>query len=224
MGRLSHAVLTTCLVAGCAALGAGCGGSSGRATHSTTARTTTTARPAFAASQVAAGERVFAKHCALCHTIGDRTSHPSFQESPIPNFNQVKPKPEYIRARVEGGGIDMPSISGELKPGQLEAVVAYVATASGRDIEAGRDASASATLGQQLFAANCQACHAIARHPTTGRPTYPGTDFDNVRPSAALVMRQVRRGIPEEMPSFRKKLTDAQIRAVALYVTETAGR
>jgi cbb3-type cytochrome c oxidase subunit III len=223
MERWRHAVLTTCLVAACAALGAGCGGSS-RPAGSARAHTTTTARPAFAASQVALGERVFAKHCALCHTIGDRVAHPSFEESPIPNFNQVKPKPAYIRARVEGGGIDMPSITGELKPGQLEAVIAYVATAAGRDVEAGRDPGASASLGQQVFQGNCQGCHAIAGRPMNGRPHYPGTDFDNVRPSAALVMRQVRRGIPEEMPSFRRRLTAAQIRAVALYVTETAGR
>ncbi len=225
MERWRHAVLATCTVVACGALGAGCGGSSSKTTSSS-ARThaTTVARPAFSASMVASGERVFAKHCATCHSIGDRLVHPSFIESPIPNFNNVKPKVEYIRARVEGGGIDMPTIVGELKPGELEAVIAYVSTASGRDIEAGRDPSASVSLGQQVFSANCQACHTIAGRPRTGRPQYPGTQFEDVRPSAAYVMRLVRRGIPEEMPSFRRKLTDAQIRAVAEYLTQTAGR
>jgi cytochrome c6 len=227
MERWQHAVRTTCLVAACLALGlaAGCGGSSGKkATKSARSQTTTTARPAFSAALVASGERVFVKHCATCHSIGNRISHPSFMESPIPNFNTVKPKPEYIRVRVEGGGIDMPTIVNELRPGQLQAVIAYVATASGRDIEAGADASASVSMGEQVFKANCQACHSIAGRPSTGRPEYPGTRFEDVRPSAALVVRQVRRGIPEEMPSFRGKLSDAQIRAVAQYVTETAGR
>ncbi len=228
MERWRHAVLATCTVVACGALGAGCGGSSGKTTSSgaTSARThaTTVARPAFSASMVASGEKVFAKHCATCHSIGDRIVHPSFIESPIPNFNEVKPKVEYIRARVEGGGIDMPTIVSELKPGELEAVIAYVSAVSGRDIEAGRDPSANVGLGEQLFDANCQACHTIAGRPRTGRPQYPGTEFEKVRPSAAYIVRQVRRGIPEEMPSFRRKLTDAQIRAVAEYVTETAGR
>jgi sulfite dehydrogenase len=227
MERWQHAVPTTCLVAACLALGvvAGCGGSSGKpAGTSARSHPATTARPAFSAAQVASGQRVFAKHCALCHSIGDRISHPSFVESPIPNFNTVKPKPDYIRVRVEGGGIDMPTIVSELRPGELQAVVAYVATASGRDIDAGADASASVTLGEQVFKANCQSCHSIAGRQATGTPAYPGTKFEAVRPSAALVMRQVRRGIPEEMPSFRGKLTDAQIAAVAQYVTMTAGR
>lgn len=224
MERWRHAVLATCTVAACVALGAGCGGSSSKTTSRARAHTTTTARPAFSASMVASGERVFVKHCATCHSIGDRISHPTFIESPIPNFNNVKPKPEYIRGRIEGGGIDMPTLANELSPAQIQAVIAYVSTASGRDIEAGRDPSASVSVGQQVFRGNCQACHSIAGRPRTGRPAYPGTGFEDVRPSAAYVMRQVRRGIPEEMPSFRRKLTDAQIRAVAEYVTETAGR
>jgi cbb3-type cytochrome c oxidase subunit III len=225
MERWRHAVLTTCLAAACAALGAGCGGSSSKTDGGARSHgTATTARPTFSASLVASGERVFVKHCANCHSIGDRISHPSFVESPIPDFNTVKPVPDYVRARVEGGGIDMPTIVSELRPGELQAVIAYVATASGRDIEAGRDPSASASVGEQVFRANCQACHAIAGRPMTGRPGYPGTRFEDVRPSAELVVRQVRKGIPEEMPSFRRKLSDAQIRAVAAYVTATAGR
>jgi len=226
MERWQHAVRTTCLVAACLALGlvAGCGGSSGKATTSARSHTTTTARPAFSAALVASGERVFAKHCSTCHSIGDKFSRPAFVESPIPNFNTVKPKPEYIRARVEAGGIDMPTIVNELRDGELQAVVAFVAATSGRDIEAGRDPSASVTLGEQVFKGHCQACHWIAGRPSTGRPEFPGTRFEEVRPSAALVIRQVRRGIEEEMPSFKGKLTDAQIRAVAQYVTQTAGR
>jgi cbb3-type cytochrome c oxidase subunit III len=215
--------LAACLLAACTAMGAaGCGG--GGSKSSSKPHTTTVARPAVDARLAPAGAQVFAKHCANCHSIGDRISHPSFVESPIPNFNEVKPKPDYIRARVEGGGIDMPTLTSELSPAQIKAVIAYVATASGRDIEAGRDPSASLSLGEQVFRANCQACHTIAGRPMTGRPPYPGTDMNAVRPSAELVMRLVRRGIPDEMPSFRRKLTDAQIRAVALYVTSTAGR
>jgi cbb3-type cytochrome c oxidase subunit III len=216
-------MLAACLAAACAALVAGgCGG--GSSDKKTSAKPHTTPRPAFSASQIAAGEKVFRKYCANCHSIADRISHPTFVESPIPNFNEVKPEPDYIRARVEGGGIDMPSLTGELSRAQIQQVLAYVYTASGREIEAGKDPSASLSTGEQLFRANCQACHSIAGRRANGHPAYPGTDFNDVRPSAKLVMRLVRRGIPDEMPSFRRKLTDAQIRAVATYVTSTAGR
>jgi mono/diheme cytochrome c family protein len=210
---------------GAAALGvAGCGGSGSSGGARSTATHTRTISAAAQARLMATGAKVFAKHCASCHTIGDKVSRPTFVESPIPNFNEVKPKAPYVRTRVEGGGFDMPSIKSELSPAQFSAVVAYVASASGRDIEAGSEPNADVQLGEQVFRGNCQACHMIAGRPATGRPTYPGTDFDNVRPSAALVMRQVRRGIASEMPSFRHRLTDAQIRAVAAYVTATAGR
>ncbi len=36
-------------------------------------------------------------------------------------------------------------------------------------------------------------------------------------------MRQALRGIPDEMPSFRGKLSSAQLQAVAAYVNATAG-
>jgi mono/diheme cytochrome c family protein len=221
MERWPHAVLTICLVAACVALGTGCGSSGDSKSAS---KPKTTARPPVDARLAPTGQKLFAKHCANCHSIGDRISHPEFVESPIPNFNEVKPKPEYIRGRIEGGGIDMPSLSGELSPAQIKAVVAYLYTASGREIEAGRDPSASLSSGEQVFRANCQACHTIAGRPSTGRPPYPGTDLNSVRPSAKLVTRLVRSGIPDEMPSFRRKLTDEQINAVAAYVTSTAGR
>jgi mono/diheme cytochrome c family protein len=215
-------MLAACLATACAALVAtGCGDSGDKKAGS---KPRTPPRPAVDARLAPAGQKVFARYCGNCHTIGDRISRPDFVESPIPNFNEVKPKPDYIRARVEGGGIDMPSLTGELSRAQIQQVIAYVYTASGRDVEAGKDPNASLSSGEQLFRANCQACHAIAGRPMTGRPPYPGTDMSAVRPSAELVMRLVRRGIPDEMPSFRGKLTDTQIRAVAAYVTSAAGR
>jgi cbb3-type cytochrome c oxidase subunit III len=201
-----------------AAVAVGCGGS-----ETKRPRGPTPAQIAARRRQMALGAQTFAKKCALCHTLGGKVAHPTFIESPIPNLDEVKPQLAYVRQRIEEGGFDMPTLSGELTPAQARAVVAYVAEVAGRNVAIGA-ASADQAAGQQVFQAHCQSCHAIAGRAATGRPAYPGTDFDKVRPSVTLIEHQVRRGIREEMPSFRGKLTAAQIEAVAHYVNAVAGR
>lgn len=212
------------LVLGLALLAAGCGSDAAKKQQQLAARRAR-AHAALVARQVAAGRGVFAKHCASCHTIEGRVAHPTFIESPIPNLDEVKPRAEYVTERVNQGGFDMPTLTGELKPGEIEEVVAYVAAVSGgRVLDTGASDASAMTLGQQVFATNCTRCHALAGKAATGKPTFPGTDFDKVKPSQRMVIERVMRGIKEEMPSFRRKLTAAQIHAVAVYVTATAGR
>lgn len=216
-------VLIAALALAAAAV-SGCGGESAR---EKAARAAAVARARAQARQVrlvAAGRPVFVKHCASCHTIEGHTAHPTFIESPIPNLDEVKPRVEYVGTRVETGGFDMPSIKQELKEGELEAVVAYVAEASGRNIVLPRVEASVLAQGEQVFRQNCQRCHGIAGRRRTSEPTFPGTEFNFVRPSERLVIHQVLSGIREEMPSFRGKLSSAQIHAVAAYVTATAGR
>ncbi len=223
MRRATACVL---LVLGLALLAAGCGSDAAKKQQQAAAARAR-AHAALQARQVAAGRGVFDQHCASCHTIEGRVAHPTFIESPIPNLDEVKPRAEYVAVRVNQGGFDMPTISGELTPAQLADVVAYVATVSGRDVHdtSGSEASALAQ-GQQVFEANCTRCHTLAGRPATNRPAvaFPGTDFDKVKPSQQMVMERVTRGIKEEMPSFRRRLTAAEIHAVAVYVTATAGR
>jgi mono/diheme cytochrome c family protein len=209
------------LVLACAGCGGGSkGGSTGGASrHPTTTRTTPAPSPAV----MAAGRTIFVKHCSMCHTLAGKVAHPTFIESPIPNLDEVKPKAVYVDARVLGGGFDMPSLQGQLKPRQIAAVVAYVASVSGRNIGA-NEGTGDLTLGETVFEHNCQRCHTIANHRSNGKPTYPGTDFTFVRPSEKMILARIRKGIKEEMPSFRKALSDAEMRAVAAYVSSAAGR
>ena len=173
---------------------------------------------------MAAGRPVFAKHCASCHTIEGRVAHPTFIESPIPNLDEVRPRRKYTEERVESGGFDMASFSGELSEAEFAAVVAYVVGVAGsRVVDTGAREPDAVALGEQVFGDNCQRCHGIGGRRATGRPVYPGTDFNHVKPSQRLVMRQILRGIPEAMPSFRGRLTPEQLHAVAVYVTATAG-
>jgi cbb3-type cytochrome c oxidase subunit III len=206
---------------------AGCGGSNGDSKDGGTTSTarTHTVDAAVQAKLMASGKQVFAKHCATCHTIAGKTAHPTFIESPIPNLDDVKPRPEYVEQRVRAGGFDMPGFEHEVSPAQIRAVVAYVSGIAGRNVAdtSSREGEA-VSLGQQLFGQHCASCHSIAGNPATGRPNYPGTNFNFVTPSQEMVMQRVTRGIKEEMPSFRGKLSDGEIHAVAVYVTATAGR
>lgn len=202
----------------------GCGGESAREKAARAAAVARARARARQARLVAAGRPVFLKKCASCHTIEGRTAHPTFIESPIPNLDDVKPRAEYVARRVEEGGFDMPSIKGEITEAQDAAVIAYVVEVSGRNIVLPRVEASVLSEGEQLFREHCQRCHGIAGRRRTTEPTYPGTEFNWVKPSERAVVYRVVHGIGEEMPSFRGKLSSAQIHAVAAYVTATAGR
>jgi cbb3-type cytochrome c oxidase subunit III len=168
------------------------------------------------------GRAVFAEHCHSCHTLLGSKAHPTFIESPIPNLDEVQPRRPYVDRRVEYGGFDMPSFRRELSEAEYAAVVTYVTEVAGRDVDPPSTDTARLALGEQVFRAHCERCHAIDGREKTGRPTFRGTDFREVKPSVELVLRQARKGIPEEMPSFRGTLTEAQLQAVAAYVNATA--
>ncbi len=75
--------------------------------------------------------------------------------------------------------------------------------------------------GSAVFAsAGCSGCHTLKAAGATGTI---GPDLDQLRPSAAVVAGIVRSG-GGAMPSFSGKLSDAQITAVAAYVSSVAGR
>ena len=79
----------------------------------------------------------------------------------------------------------------------------------------------AASAGAKVFdSAGCANCHTLAAAGAHGRV---GPDLDQLKPDAALVERQVTNG-GGGMPSFRGTLSPQQIKAVADYVSSTAGR
>ena len=77
-----------------------------------------------------------------------------------------------------------------------------------------------ATAGKAVFAsAACGDCHTLADAGSTGQV---GPNLDAARPSSARVVERVTDG-QGVMPSFRGKLTAAQIADVAAYVSSVAG-
>ena len=78
-----------------------------------------------------------------------------------------------------------------------------------------------AVNGKSVFeSAGCSGCHTLKDAGATGTV---GPDLDQLKPSKALVVHQVETG-GGAMPSFKGRLTQAQINAVAGYVSSVAGK
>ena len=81
-------------------------------------------------------------------------------------------------------------------------------------------ANASSAVGLKVFtSAGCGSCHTLAAAHATGDV---GPNLDDLKPSEALVARQVANG-GGAMPSFAGRLSRAQIAAVAEFVASAAG-
>ena len=83
--------------------------------------------------------------------------------------------------------------------------------------QAGGDAA-----GRELFNAvqpPCSVCHALAAAGATGTV---GPDLDELKPAEDRVAKAVREGLGA-MPSYRDKLKDEQISALARYVARATG-
>ena len=74
--------------------------------------------------------------------------------------------------------------------------------------------------GKQVFTQSCGSCHTLKDAATTGTV---GPNLDDLKPDEATVQRQVTNG-GGAMPAFKGQLTDAQIKAVAQYVSSVAGQ
>ena len=75
--------------------------------------------------------------------------------------------------------------------------------------------------GKQVFASSgCNNCHTLKDAGSTGTV---GPNLDDLQPDEATVKRQVENG-GGPMPSFKGKLSDAQITAVSQYVSSVAGQ
>ena len=78
-----------------------------------------------------------------------------------------------------------------------------------------------AVNGKQVFAsAGCGSCHTSKDSGATGTV---GPNLDQLKPSKARVAHQVEVG-GGVMPSFKGQLSEAQIQAVAGYVSSVAGK
>jgi len=105
-------------------------------------------------------------------------------------------------------------------------VAAYVASVAGQNgftTSSGGSLSALGTNGEAIFKSKlvgCAGCHTLAAAGSTGTT---GPNLDQLKPSMARVVTQVTNG-GGVMPAFGGKLSQAQIQAVAKYVSTSAGK
>ena len=82
-------------------------------------------------------------------------------------------------------------------------------------------ASGDATAGKAVFtSAGCVSCHTLKNAGSTGTV---GPNLDQLKPSFAIVHRQVENG-GAIMPAFKARLSAKQINDVAAYVSSVAGK
>lgn len=79
--------------------------------------------------------------------------------------------------------------------------------------------AATAANGKDIFTSSCGGCHTLADAGTSGAT---GPNLDDAAPDAATVKAIVRGG-GGGMPSFGDDLSNAEIDAVAAYVSSVAG-
>jgi uncharacterized membrane protein len=89
------------------------------------------------------------------------------------------------------------------------------------DDESSAQAPADVAAGRQVFAsAGCGGCHTLGDAGASGKV---GPNLDAATPSRSLVLERVRDG-KGKMPSFRSRLTDAEMQDVAAYVASVSGK
>lgn len=175
-----------------------------------------------------AGAAVFRTNCVQCHGAGaaGNPGYPNLLDDDwlhggtinaiyttilhgvrSPTDPDTRPAPE------------MPAWGATLNPEEIANVVQYVLQISGQKADA-----AKATAGAKVFAANCAACHGAdgKGNVDMGAPNLTDAIWLYGGDQATLT-KTITYGRAGVMPSWNHKLSEADIRAVALYVHGLGG-
>ncbi len=194
---------------------------------------------------LARGERIYTRHCAVCH--GDRGSGALWTRSslnpPPRDFTTARAREELSRERMIASvthgrpGTAMMPFGGRLSEADIEAVVDYIratfmqgptpeplATRLERPFPKGLRGDPEA--GRRLYRANCTPCHGErgdGRGPRASSISPPPRNFLASEARARLdrpaLFRAVRDGLQGTvMPAWGKVLTEQQIADVAEYI------
>jgi cbb3-type cytochrome c oxidase subunit III len=178
------------------------------------------------------GEELFKQECGSCHTLAaagttgivgpnlddafapDRAQ--GFEESSIQQLVAGQ-----IKFPVTSPSTGAPGMPADLVTGDdVDDVAAYVASVAGKPGAAPPPpGDGQVADGKAVFTETCAGCHTLADAGTTGTV---GPNLDQSKPPKALVVDRVTNGMGA-MPPFKGTLTDAQIQAVADYVSSSAG-
>jgi cbb3-type cytochrome c oxidase subunit III len=182
------------------------------------------------------GKKLFVARCGSCHTLAAAATQGTigpnlddafaearsngFKESAIADIvaGQVRDPGQY----PTGSGKDrvQANMPAHLVTGQdLSDVAEFVAANAGSQ-GFSQQVAVTGTNGEAIFKTKCGGCHTLSAAGTTGTV---GPNLDQLKPALARVKTQVEHG-GAIMPAFKRVLTDAQIAAVAKYVSSNAGQ
>ena len=166
------------------------------------------------------GKTLFTQKCGGCHTLADAGTNgavgpnldDAFGSDRLQGYKDSTIE-QVVRDQIELAAGQMPP--NLVKDADADAVAAYVAAVAGVPGMGGK-----LTSGKDIFTANCGSCHTLADAGTSGKV---GPNLDQLKPALARVVKQVTNG-GAIMPAFKGKLSEAQIKAVAKYVSSVAGK
>ena len=187
------------------------------------------------------GKELFKQGCGSCHTLADAGTTGAIG----PNLDYA-----FLQSRKDGLGEETilqvvrdqmayavttpstgtPGMPRDIFTGQdADDVATYVASVAGLDASGQiidpanppEPTPPGAADGKTVFeTAGCTGCHTLKAAGSTGTV---GPNLDEAKPSKDLVIDRVTNG-RGGMPSFKGQLTEAQIQAVADYVSASAGK
>jgi mono/diheme cytochrome c family protein len=190
------------------------------------------------------GKQLFSEKCASCHTLADAKSQGTIGPNLDDAFSSDKQQgfSEQTMADIVRGQIAYADPEGPMTPNLVrgsdaDSVALYIAKCAGNPscgVTAATNAppaaapsggggggKAAAPDGKQVFAsAGCGACHTLKAAGATGNV---GPNLDQLKPAEPVVERQVTNG-GAVMPPFKGKLSPAEIKAVAKFVSSVAGK
>jgi cbb3-type cytochrome c oxidase subunit III len=182
-----------------------------------------------------AGRQLFVENCGSCHVLEAAGTQGTIGPNLDDAFAEVRREGwqestvrDVVRGQIAYPVVDPPTgepgMPANLVTGEdADDVAAFVAAAVFNPASAGGGAGESgriqATGGEEIFAeAGCGGCHTFSAAGTTGEV---GPNLDESQPSLQLAIDRVTNG-GEGMPSFRDRMSDEQIRAVADFVSRGA--
>jgi cbb3-type cytochrome c oxidase subunit III len=193
---------------------------------------------------VVQGKKLFVEGCAQCHALADAGTQGVIGPNLDDAFRQARADglgestiQSVVRTQIaypiEEPTTGQPGMPQDIFTGDdAESVAAYVASvaglpASAGDGETGGETGAAGGTqetggddGAAVFAeAGCGSCHTFEAAGSTGTI---GPNLDEAAPSTELAIERVTEGMGA-MPAFGDQLSPEQIRAVAEYVSQTAG-
>ena len=182
------------------------------------------------------GKELFTQGCASCHALADAGTSARIG----PNLDYA-----FVQSRIDGLGdstiqqvvrsqiaypvtdpsTEQTGMPADIYTGQdAEDVATYVAEVAGRDASGKpfnpanppKPAKPGGTDGESIFAsAGCGGCHTFSKAGSNGNV---GPNLDEAKPSLELAIDRVTNG-QGGMPAFKDQLSEAQIQAVAGYVS-----